>query len=266
MTIPTPPIENPVPFESPTLSALPGIRHGFFTRRGGVSSGAYASLNCGLGSGDDVRAVAENRARAMAAFGLKAEALATAYQVHSAEAQAIEAPFAPDRRPAIDGMATRTRGLALGVLAADCTPVLFAEPEARVIGVAHAGWRGALGGIVEATVAAMETLGARRNAIRAAIVPTIAQASYEVGPEFPAPFLARAADSRDFFVSSPRPGHYLFDLKGYVARRLHALGLAAVDLVEHDTYAEPTLFFSYRRATHEGERDYGRGLSAIALA
>ena len=253
------------PFESETLAALPGVRHGFFTRRGGVSQGVYASLNCGLGSGDDGRAVAENRGRAMAAFGLPGEALATAYQVHSAEARAIAAPFAPDARPKIDGMATRARGLALGVLAADCAPVLFADPHARVIGAAHAGWRGALGGIVEATVAAMETLGAKRRSISAAIGPSIAQSSYEVGPGFPEPFLARDADARDFFAASTRAGHFMFDLPGYVARRLSALGLAAVDIVDHDTYSEPSLFFSYRRNTHEGEKEYGRALSAIVL-
>jgi hypothetical protein len=254
------------PIESETLASLPGVRHGFFTRQGGVSDGVFASLNCGLGSGDDPRAVAENRARAMATFDLAGDALATAFQVHSAEARAITAPFAAGARPEIDGMATRVRGLALGVLAADCTPVLFADPSARVIGAAHAGWRGALSGVVEATVEAMMALGAKRHAIRASIGPTIAQASYEVGPEFPAPFLVRDADARDFFSPSTRPGHFLFDLPGYVARRLSALGVAGIDVVEHDTYAEPNLFFSYRRNTHEGERDYGRALSAIVLA
>jgi polyphenol oxidase len=255
----------PSPIESEVLAALPGVRHGFFSREGGVSSGAYATLNCGLGSGDDPASVRENRRRAMAEFGLEEKALVSAYQVHSATALVVETPWSHDARPRVDGFVTRQRGIALGVLAADCTPVLFVEPERRIVGAAHAGWRGALSGILEATVDAMAGLGADRKLIRAAIGPTIAQASYEVGPEFPAPFLARNGPDSAFFAPSGRAGHFMFDLPGYVASRLAALGIGAIDRLAHDTYAERERFFSYRRNTHEGIKDYGRGLSAIAL-
>ena len=255
----------PSPLESKVLAALPCLRHGFFTRQGGVSQGQFQGLNCGLGSGDDAVAVRENRRRAMAIFGLPGEALVTAYQVHSATAVVVEAPWPPDARPRVDGLVARKPGIALGVLAADCAPVLFGEPEGRIIGAAHAGWGGALGVILVATVDAMVRLGARRDSIRAAIGPAIAQASYEVGPEFPAPFLKRNSADAAFFAPSRRAGHFLFDLPGYVASRLGALGIAAIDRLAHDTYAEPERFFSYRRNTHEGIGDYGRGLSAIAL-
>ncbi|HYB10928.1 MAG TPA: peptidoglycan editing factor PgeF [Alphaproteobacteria bacterium] len=255
----------PSPIESEVLTASAGIRHGFFTREGGVSSGAYATLNCGLGSGDDPQMVRENRRRAMAVFGLGGVALVTAHQIHSPTALVVETPWPLDARPQVDGLVTRRPGIALGVLAADCTPVLFAAPDSAVVGAAHAGWRGALGGILEATVDAMVGLGADRKLIRAAIGPTIAQASYEVGPEFPAPFLARNPSDSAFFAPSARAGHFMFDLPGYVASRLGALSLGAVDQLAYDTYTEPTRFFSYRRNTHEGIKDYGRGLSAIAL-
>lgn len=250
---------------SDALTALPGVRHGFFTRHGGVSRGVYASLNCGLGSGDDLDAVRENRARAMAGLALPGEALATAYQCHSARVVLVEEPWPVEGRPHVDGLVARCPGLAIGVLAADCTPVLFADPAARVVGAAHAGWRGALAGVVEATVEAMVAAGARRRAIHAAIGPSIAQASYEVGAEFPGRFLAEDAANAAFFRPSERAGRFMFDLPGYVAKRLASLGLARVDRLARDTYAEPHLFFSYRRSTHEGSRDYGRILSAIAL-
>jgi YfiH family protein len=253
------------PLESAALAGLAGVRHGFFTRQGGVSCGIFASLNCGLGSGDDAAAVRENRARALAAFGLADGALATAYQVHSARVHVVEEAFAAEARPQVDGLVARRPGIAIGVLAADCTPVLFADADARIIGAAHAGWRGALAGVVEATVGAMTALGAKRARIRAAIGPCIASTSYEVGPEFPAAFLAEDAANQRFFRPSPNAGHHMFDLPGYVAARLARLGLAEVDRLAHDTYASPELFFSYRRATHRGEKDYGRGLSAIAL-
>lgn len=253
------------PLECDALSGLDGVRHGFFTRGGGVSRGIYASLNCGLGSGDDAAAVLENRSRAMAAFGLAESALATAYQVHSARVALVERAWSHDGRPQVDGLVTRRPGVALGVLAADCTPVLLADPEARVVGAAHAGWRGAFAGIVEATIEAMESLGARRAAIRAAIGPSIAKDSYEVGPEFPGAFLAEDAANAAFFRPSERGGHFMFDLPGYVARRLGLLGLAKIGRLRRDTYAEPEHFFSYRRSTHDGAKDYGRGLSAIAL-
>ena len=253
------------PLESAGLAALAGVRHGFFTRQGGVSRGLYASLNCGLGSGDDPAAVRENRARAMAAFGLAGEALATAHQVHSARVHLLEAPFGLATRPQVDGLVTRRRGLALGVLAADCTPVLFADAEAGIVGAAHAGWRGALAGVLEATVEAMVGLGAVRAHIHSTIGPAIAGRSYEVGPEFPAAFLAEERANAAFFRPAARAGRFMFDLPAYVAERLARLGLAAVDRLEQDTYAAPELFFSYRRNSHEGLGDYGRCLSAIAL-
>lgn len=254
-----------VPLESEMLAKLPGIRHGFFTRQGGVSQGVFASLNCGLGSGDDPEAVRVNRDRAMAALDLSGAALATAYQVHSARVSVVETPFAVETRPRVDGLVTRHPGVALGILAADCTPVLFADPGARIVGAAHAGWRGALGGVLEATVEAMVALGARRAVIHAAIGPCITQDSYEVGPEFSGAFLADDPSNVMFFKPSMRAGHFMFDLPGYIAKRLAALGLAATDRLRRDTYAEAPLFFSYRRATHEGAGDYGRGLSAIVL-
>jgi len=254
-----------VPLESARLKALSGVRHGFFTRQGGVSCGVYASLNCGLGSGDDPAAVRENRARAMAAFGLPASALATAHQVHSARVEVLEATFPLDSRPRVDALVTRRRGLALGVLAADCTPVLLADAQAGVAGAAHAGWRGALAGILEATVEAMVGSGARRERIHGAIGPSIAGTSYEVGPEFPLPFLAEDRANSAFFQPAARLGHFMFDLPAYVAEHLARLGLASVDRLPHDTYAAPALFFSYRRSSHDGLSDYGRCLSAIAI-
>lgn len=251
-----------------TLSALDsgGIRHSFFTREGGVSDGLFASLNCGLGSSDDAANVAENRGRAMAALGLEAERLATCYQVHSPDAVVVDSPWPQAERPRADAMVTRRPGVALGILTADCAPVLFADAEARVIGAAHAGWRGALSGVLEATVTAMIGLGAAPERIGAGIGPCIAQASYEVGPEFPAPFLAVDPASTDFFRPAPRAGHFLFDLRGYIERRLTRLGLARIEASGSDTAAEADRFFSYRRSCLRKEKDYGRELSAICLA
>jgi len=250
---------------SESLSALNGIRHGFFTREGGVSAGLYASLNCGLGSGDDVDRVAENRTRALAGLGLPADRLATAYQVHSNRAALAEAPWPADERPQVDALVSRTPGLAVGVLTADCVPVLFADREAGVVAAAHAGWRGALDGVLETTLAAMQKLGARADSTLAAIGPAIEQPSYEVGSEFPAPFLDQDPANRAFFRKAPRDGHFLFDLKGYVARRLDRAGLIQVERLAADTCAQPERFFSYRRACHNGEPAYGRLLSAISL-
>jgi len=245
---------------------LPGLRHAFFTRAGGVSGGIYESLNCGPGSRDDPATVRANRARALAALDLPADALVTTHQVHSATALPVTAPWPADERPQGDALVTRRRGLALGVLTADCAPVLFVDPEAGVIGAAHAGWRGALDGVLDAALAAMEAEGAVRARILAGIGPCIGKRSYEVGPEFPAPFLGQDPDNGDFFAAAAtRPGHFLFDLKGYVARRLARAGLAGVEVLPCDTYAEPARFFSHRRARHAGEADYGRLLSAIAL-
>jgi len=247
------------------LAAADGIAHGFFTRQGGVSKGVYDSLNCGLGSGDAPDRVRENRGRATARLGHDESALATAYQVHSATAVVVERPWPAADRPQADGLATRTPGVALGILTADCAPVLFADGAAGVIGAAHGGWRGARSGIVEATVAAMEGLGATRSAIRAAVGPCIGAASYEVGPEFRAAFVGDDAANEDLFQPSSRAEHYLFDLARYVSRRLAAMDLAAVEVVDRDTFAEPETFFSFRRTTLAGGGDYGRGLSAIAL-
>ncbi len=250
-------------FTSPALDGLPGIAHGFFGRAGGVSQGIYASLNCGQGSNDRPEDVAGNRARVARAVGVAPDRLVSVHQVHGREAVTVTAPWI--ERPRADAMVTAVAGLALGVLAADCTPVLFADPEARVIGAAHAGWRGALAGITDATVEAMMALGARPERIRAAIGPTIRGQSYEVGAEFPGPFLAESADNIRFFRPAARAGHQMFDLPGYLAARLRRSGLAAVDDLEQDTLTQPERFFSYRRTTLAGETDYGRQLSAIAL-
>ena len=241
------------------------VRHGFFDRAGGVSDGLYRSLNCGYGSGDDPEAIAENRTRAMSAGGMPPAALCTAYQVHSAEALVVTAPWPRDEAPRVDAMATATPGLALAILTADCVPVLLADREAGVIGAAHAGWRGALNGVVEAAVEAMLGLGARAKDIRAVIGPAIGRASYEVGPEFPAPFLADRPQDKDLFAQAEREGHFLFNITGYVARRLRRLGLAAVGATGGDTCADAARFFSYRRSVHRSEPDYGRNISIVAL-
>ena len=242
-----------------------GIRHAFFTREGGVSEGLFASLNCGFGSRDDPRRVEQNRTIAAAQLGLPADRLVSCHQVHGTTALTVDRPWRRQNNPRADAMVTSTPGIALGILAADCAPVLFADPEARVVGAAHGGWRGALAGVMEATVAAMTGLGARTERIRAGIGPCIAQPSYEVGPEFRAAFAAADPESGRFFVTAERPGHFRFDLPGYIALRLGRLGLAMVEQALHDTAAEEKLFFSYRRACLRGEADYGRGLAAIAL-
>ena len=247
------------------LNEISRIRHGFFTREGGVSAGLYASLNCGPGSKDDAALVAENRAQAMALLDQPASALVTVYQVHSPDVAVVEAPFAAGQPPKADALVTDRPGLALGILTADCAPVLLADRKGAVIGAAHAGWRGALGGVLDNTLDAMERLGAKRKGVVAAIGPCIGHRSYEVGPEFPAPFLAEDADNSNFFAEAPRPGHYLFDLPGYIARRLAKLGVLDVTRVPADTVRDEARFFSYRRATLRRESDYGRQLSAIVL-
>ena len=246
------------------LAAGPSVRHGFFTREGGVSGGIFASLNCGFGSRDDPANVVRNRALAMERLGLDAAALATCHQIHSATVLTVERGWAADAAPRADGMVTDRPGIALGVLAADCAPILFADARAGIVGAAHGGWRGALSGIAEATVAAMAALGAQPSRICAGIGPCIAQPSYEVGAEFAERFAAADADSPRFFAPG-KPGKLQFDLPGYIAHRLAKLGLAAVEWVGGDTAAEPERFFSYRRACLTGEGDYGRGLAAIAL-
>lgn len=243
--------------------ALPGIAHGFFTRHGGVSRGGYASLNCGLGSKDDAAAVGENRAR-VAAF-LTARSLITAHQVHSATAVVVDQPWSAEGRPRADAMVTATPGVALGVLTADCAPVLFADPHAKVVGAAHAGWRGAKSGILEATLAAMEKLGARQSRIQAAVGPCIGQDAYEVGWDFEAEFLAEDAEFARFFNRRAPDARPHFDLAGYVARRLEKAGIAGVPARVPCTYAHADDFFSYRRSQAQRELDYGRQISAIVL-
>lgn len=248
-----------------SLRRLPAIRHGFFTRIGGVSEGIYASKNCGFGSGDAADNVARNRARCIAEMASGGAALVTAYQTHSADAVVVDLPWQPDAAPRADALATDRANIALGILTADCAPVLLCDPEARVIGAAHAGWKGALDGVLESAVDAMTTLGAARQRIVAAIGPCIAQPSYEVGPEFRERFLADDPANARLFDNGERPDHPHFDLKGYVSKRLEGLGLAGVEAADHDTVAEEERFFSYRRATLRGEDDYGRCLSAIMI-
>ena len=243
-----------------------GVQHAFFTRRGGVSEDHFSSLNCGFGSGDRREHVARNREIAMRSLDLAGYRLVTCHQVHSAEAVLVEAPWQPGEAPRADGLATRVRGIALGVLAADCAPVLFADPAAGVVGAAHAGWRGAKAGILEATIARMAELGAVPNRIRAAIGPCIGRQSYEVGAEFIEAFVAEDGANRSFFAPSGQPGHAMFDLEGYITMRLARHGITAVGRAGRDTAAEADSFFSYRRACRLGEPVYGRGLSAIALA
>jgi YfiH family protein len=246
----------------PVLGRLP---HGFFTRTGGVSEGAFASLNCSLSGRDEAARVAENRARAASWLGFGPEALVGLFQVHSPDVAVLEEPWGVEARPKADAVVTRRRGLVLGIVTADCAPILFADADAGVIGAAHAGWRGALAGIVGETVAAMERLGARRERISASIGPSIRQPSYEVDDGFRARFLAADAANARFFSPGRRPGHAQFDLAGYCAAAVAAAGVGACSVVEADTLAEPERFFSYRRATLAGEGPIGHQLSAIAL-
>lgn len=243
-------------------AALEGIPHGFLGRRGGVSQGLCAGLNVGLGSNDDREAIEKNRKLAVDAVAPGAR-LVTVHQVHSPIAIPVGEPFPDDARPHADAMVTDRPGLVLGILTADCTPVLFADREAGVIGAAHAGWKGAFGGVLGATIDAMERLGANRGRIRAAVGPTIARRSYEVDNAFFRRF-AEAEPANERFFSPGRPGHHQFDLEAYVVARLAHAGLTRVEALGQDTYSQPDLFFSYRRATHRGEPDYGRQISLIA--
>ncbi|WP_439648252.1 peptidoglycan editing factor PgeF [Acuticoccus kalidii] len=240
-----------------------GLRHAFFTRQGGVSDGIYHSLNAGRGSADAPDKVDENRKRIASAMGVAVDRLVTMHQVHSRDVLTVT--DIPAERPKLDAMVTARPGLALGVLTADCAPILFADPQAGVIGAAHSGWRGATSGILEATLEAMIALGARASDTIAVIGPTIAQASYEVGPEFIDGVVAARPDTADLFRPSTRPDHHLFDLPAYIDRRAHAAGIGTVVDLALDTYADEARFFSYRRATHRGEPDYGRLISAIVL-
>ncbi|HLO75328.1 MAG TPA: peptidoglycan editing factor PgeF [Magnetospirillum sp.] len=251
-----------------TLSALNEvnrIRHAFFTREGGVSQGIYASLNCGPGSSDDAAAVAENRRRAMVMLDLPPQALVTVHQAHTPDVVVVDGPWPEGGRPVADAMVTTTPGLALGILTADCAPVLFADRRGTVVAAAHAGWKGAIGGVLENTLDKMVALGAQKKSIVAAIGPCIGQRSYEVGPEFPAPFVAEDPQNADFFAPSRRDGHFLFDLPGYVSRKLSRLGVVDVTRVPADTCRDEARFFSYRRTALRGEADYGRQMSVILL-
>jgi len=250
--------------EAKTLT-LPGVRHAFFTREGGVSSGLYASLNGGIGSRDSACHVAENRARMAAALAVEPHHLLTAHQVHSRQVVVADTPWPLQSRPRGDAIVTAAPGLAIAVTTADCGPILLADPRARVIGAAHAGWRGALAGILEATVAAMEQLGAERGRIRAALGPMIRQSNYEVGADLIARFAVEDSMSACFFVPAVRSGHALFDLPAYIAARLKRAGVGEVEDVGLCTYADPARFFSFRRSTHRAEADYGRHVNAIAL-
>lgn len=249
-----------------SLSALPGIRHGFFTRAGGVSDGVYRSLNGGVGSSDAPANVAENRTRMAASLGVTAERLLTCYQIHSANVAVADSPWTQATRPRADAIVTRTPGLAIGVSTADCGPVLLADPQARVLGAAHAGWRGALTGVIEATVSAMEALGAARSRLVAVAGPMIRQSNYEVGQDLIDRFLAADPANARFFAPGQRAGHALFDLAGFVVDRLQRAGVGAVEDLGHCTYADAERFYSYRRATHRAEPDYGRHVNAIALS
>ena len=254
---------RPDPVRAPALDALLGIRHGFFTRRGGVSGGIYGSLNIGTGSNDDPALVRENRGRVADWLGVPRPNLVTVWQVHSPDVLVVREPF-PGERPKADATVTDRPGIALGAASADCGPVLFADAEARIIGAAHAGWKGAFTGVLENTVLAMEGLGAKRENIAAVLGPSISQASYEVGPEFMERFVEADEENARWFVPSGRPAHALFDLNGYTVERLRRFGVAA-ECLYRCTYAEEESFFSYRRATHRGEPDYGRQVSAIVL-
>ena len=242
------------------------VTHAFFIRTGGVSTGVYASLNGGVGSRDDVDSVAENRRRMARSLGVPADRLLVPYQIHSTDAIAVGAPWSAHERPRCDALTTKTRGLALGVTGADCGMILFHDPSHGVIGAAHAGWKGALGGVLEATLTSMESLGARRSDITAALGPTIGRASYEVGPEFVARFRQDDPASEPFFSASENEDRALFDLPAYIGDRLGRAGIGRFQDLGFDSYADETRFFSYRRSMRRGEPDYGRLVAAIALA
>jgi hypothetical protein len=251
-------------YTSKLLSAVPRLRHAFFTRDGGVSKGIYAGLNGGLGSNDDPADVAENRRRMAAAMGVTPGHFLSVHQVHSPDVAIAVEPWDTASRPRVDAMVTRVPGLALGVTTADCGPVLFADPKARVIGAAHAGWKGAFTGVLEATIAAMESLGAHRADMVTAIGPLIRQPSYEVGAEFVDRFTRADAGFAAFFLPSTRAGHAMFDLGGFIRMRLAGAGIVAIDDTGIDTYPDENLF-SYRRSVHRNEPDYGRQIHAIVL-
>ncbi|MGI9371268.1 MAG: peptidoglycan editing factor PgeF [Hyphomicrobiales bacterium] len=241
------------------------INHSFFTREGGHSDGIYEGLNTGLGSDDDRQTVLKNRAYATLSLGAAPDMLVTPFQHHSRDVVNVTEPWTPENWPRADAVVTKVPGIAIAVNTADCTPVLFADDDAGVIGAAHAGWKGAIGGVTDETISSMEALGARRENIAAAIGPTISQKAYEVGPEYHMRFVEDEAGNARFFVPSEKDGHYMFDLPGYVEMRLKRAGLTQVENTNLCTYADEARFFSYRRTTHRGEPDYGRQLTAITL-
>src|SRR3954470_8260231 len=250
---------------SHSLSSSPAIRHAFFTREGGVSDGIYQSLNGGIGSNDAPENVKENRARMAKALGVAPTHFGSCYQIHSPDVIGATKPWTRENAPRADAIVTRTPGLAIGVSTADCGPVLFADGDAKVVGAAHAGWKGALTGVLEATIAAMEKLGASRGNISAAVGPLIRQPNYEVGAEFVERFTATDATNARYFIPSERADHAMFDLPGFIKSRLEAAEIKSVEDLGLCTYAEPDRFFSYRRTTHRREPDYGRHINAIAL-
>jgi YfiH family protein len=250
---------------SRSLSSSPAIRHAFFTREGGVSDGIYQSLNGGIGSNDAPENVKENRARMAKALGVAPTHFVSCYQIHSPDVIVATEPWTRENAPRADAIVTRTPGLAIGVSTADCGPVLFADGDAKVVGAAHAGWKGALTGVLEATIAAMEKLGASRGNISAAVGPLIRQPNYEVGAEFVERFTATDATNARYFIPSERADHAMFDLPGFIKSRLEAAEIKSVEDLGLCTYAEPDRFFSSRRTTHRREPDYGRHINAIAL-
>ncbi len=250
------------PLDPITSAGLTGVTHGFFTRKGRASSGIFEGLNCGVGSSDQAASVETNRQRVAKAMAVDLPNLVTVHQVHSADVAVVDAPLSD--KPRADALVTRTTGVALGILTADCQPVLFSDPDAQVIGAAHAGWRGALDGVLEATVDAMEALGARRARISAVIGPSISQPNYEVGEEFFERFFDEDRSNARFFINGTG-GKYLFDLPAYGLMRLRSAGVGAATWTRHCTYADPGQFYSYRRSVHRNEADYGRLISAIRL-
>lgn len=248
-----------------SLSALEGLGHGFFTREGGISSGIYSSLNGGIGSSDDAQSVAENRSRMARALNVAPERFIGCYQIHSPDVVIAERPWTHADRPKADAIVTRIPDLAIGVSTADCGPLLFADPQARVIGAAHAGWRGAFSGVIEATVAAMEKLGAERGRIAAALGPLIRQPNYEVSQKFVDDFRKSDESYARFFKPASRAGHAMFDLPAFVEDRIRLAGIGNFEDLRLCTYADEQRFYSYRRSVHRAEPDYGRHINAIVL-
>lgn len=251
--------------QHPALSQISAINHGFFTRRGGTSNNAYDSLNCGYGSDDDRENVTNNRARVATELGVTPENLVTGYQVHSPDVAIVSSPFSDDNRPKVDALVTKIPGLAVAVLTADCGPLLFADHKNRIVAAAHAGWKGAVGGVIENTLSQMENLGAERANITAILGPTISRSNYEVDDAFKARFTSISPDYESFFSKGQREGHCQFDLPSFIMAKLNSEGVANAINLDRCTYAEPDEFFSYRRATHKNEPDYGRQITAIAV-